>query len=269
MEKKFFVAKFYDHYTALYGANPRILVWEGVETLDMETRWDVCVVPYPGAGVAEPVFVQRRLFSTRGGKYAKWFACEEAKIYLNQAPYQPVFRGWVVYFSWAPPLTAQTRVDRILLPRAVNDTIVRQEGSGVLNWTGYILDPNTLGIEKEEVGLPTRGHLRELLKTFAEKQKIDADHLTKNQGNLHGVFIDNDSLGKFEEAARHLWPYKKTVFNHYLVGGNKVGVLAQYGPWFLVRTGELILSPDHPPLGTTEEMLRVFYHPIPQGGEVD
>ena len=238
--------------------------------MDIGIRWDVCIVPYPAAGVADPVFVQRRLLSTRRGKDAKWVACEKAKRYLNQAPYLPVFRGWVEHFIWAPPLTAQTWRDRIVLPDVHEiATVIRQEGSGVLNWMGYILDPSNLGIEKEEVALPTRGHLRELLKTFAEKQKIDADHLTKNQGNLHGVFIDNDSLGKFEEAARHLWPYKKTVFNHYLVGGNKVGVLAQYGPWFLVRTGELILSPDHPPLGTTEEMLRVFYHPIPQGGEVD
>lgn len=90
----------------------------------------------------EPARLIVRMRSTRGGKNAWWRAGDAARACLNNAPYQPLFRGVVESFQWDPPDTSDcpSFVGR---EWGVAPHEIVQGGSGwaVLNWHGFTVSP--------------------------------------------------------------------------------------------------------------------------------
>jgi hypothetical protein len=51
----------------------------------------------------EPTYLAIRLYETRGRRLCYWVIKEEkGRQCLNKAPFQPIWRGWVSEFCWAP-----------------------------------------------------------------------------------------------------------------------------------------------------------------------
>lgn len=260
-----YMARFEDDHVVLVPAGRQIQVWNGLEVEVVQQDVDdyAELRPFPCRFNAGPVYVSRRLRSTRGGNAAWWRAGDEARKCLNKAPFEPVFRGWVTQFAWAPPADAMAERDGLVMryPYSgpdVGPTHVFQGGSQELNWQGWVNPPEA---KRVEVDQPTRGHLRLLLQQAVEEIR-DPLRLPYEQGALKWGYAPQE----LAEVAKTFSPYRQTVHNHYFTGG---GVLAQTDEWYLVRLGRCVLASDHKPEMTTPGTVVIAYHPVPTRQGVD
>jgi|GEM_PF-5637749 hypothetical protein len=242
---------------------------ESVEEVDGQK-----VYPYPCRRIEDPVYVATRMLSTRGGHNAWWRAGDMARRCFNRAPYEPVFRGWVQNFEWAPAANAMADRDGLLLYASrlkqewvadPESTLIVQGGTATLNWSGELIPPDDLpeAVVREE---PHRGHLRLAVGHLAPNilREADPDY---RQGHLSLYRLEGD----ITKVADYFYPYGRVVFNHYLTGGS--GVVAQWHEWFLIRVYRLtdtpILSPDHNPIWPAPGWY-IAHHPVPRArGDVD
>lgn len=247
-------------YVELVPARRRVYRWREYEAEEVEQVGGESLFPYPAYSVPPDVivYVVRRLESSRGVS-AYWAAGKQASACLNQAPYNPVFRGWVKTFAWAPPCDAAAERDCLVLtqPDSLEDLFICQAGSGVINWRGWVVDPPP--VEPEELDGPTRGHLRLWLRDVVASGRLgEADH---QQGHL-SVWVNKDWM----DLPKNLpYGYSQVVFNHYLAGGH---IIARYGEWFLGKVRGPILAQDHEPLWLWENIC-IMHHPIPRYRDVD
>jgi hypothetical protein len=99
---------------------------------DAETRVEY---PIPPAYRLEGEFeLKIRLQSTRSGSAAWWYVGRKARECLNDAPYQPVFRGVISEFEWNPRSV-------FLYPEEGSEDIVIQGGSQVPNFLAKVIKP--------------------------------------------------------------------------------------------------------------------------------
>lgn len=256
-ELRTYLARFREEegYVELVPARRRVYRWREYEVEEVEQVEGESLFPYPAYRVPRDVIVHvvRRLESTRRGASADWAAGKQASTCLNQAPYNPVFRGWVEAFAWAPPCDAAAERDRLALrqPHFLESPLVHQAGTGVINWQGWVVDPPP--VDPEELDRPARGHLRLWLRDVVASGRLgEAD---RRQGHL-SVWVAQVWMDLPEDLP---YGYSQVVFNHYLAGGH---VIARYGEWFLCEVRGPILSPDHPPL-VLDPRLYIMRHPVP------
>lgn len=191
-----------------------------------------------------------RLRSTNAGNAARWKCGEKAKQALNEAPYEPVFRGVVTGFTWTP-----FGKKGPWFPCIEDDEIV-QAGSGVLNWRAKVVRP-----------------IEDPIRPLLSKLQRPTEEAWKKQGHL-AVF----GLTEYEAAdALELVPLLSVewvrFYNHF------IGRIEKYA-WRVIerqavaiiktRDGAWVLSPDHPnePLYLAEGCY-LLSHPMPSGRKVD
>lgn len=251
-------AIFKGNYVELHPIRRYLNRWHGLEAEEIRAVENGAVIyPYPCRIVEQaPVYVCRRLESTRAGNNARWEASERGHQCLNSAPYEPMFRGWVKKFWWTPPNDQMSERDGTC---SLHDGDIIQLGSGVLNWGGYVIEPSPPDEIRDD--WPDRGHFRLLLKECVEHGTFEHPG-NWEQGSLRIYQLPPH----LEEAVKEsvFYPYSRVVYNHFFPGG---GVIARYREWFLVQAHELIIAHDHPVLYL--DGLYVAYHPLPTRTHTD
>jgi hypothetical protein len=247
------------------GGDKRLIFLHGGVLLQDEER-DLALIPGRWYDFSTaPVTLVQRLHSTQSGLSAWWQAGEMAREALNEAPYQPVFRGRVTWFMWLPPNARDTRFqwgyEYSLLPsfcKEGEDWVV-QGGSGVTNWVA-------------QVAAPFPDPLREALARLA--QRINWEN-AERQGSLDVARV----WEPLEPEVTALLPYAgsgyRSLFNHHIYPLSRWAWRAIGGTAYAVfevpqREEAFVTSPDH-----EEEWLSlvggtyIARHPIPRGGAAD
>ncbi len=207
-----------------------------------------------------PAAFRMRLDSTRGGNAAWWGGKDILNGVLNDAPYNPVLRGFVDKFIWLPP---SSRDNRLVWGEHTHETLVLktkepgwvvQGGSATINWAARVVAP-----------LPDL--VRDVMVEVLEG--VDwSDSLVQRQGalELRVVYgVPEEKIGTIPPAGNG---YRR-LFNHYIYPLDRFAWRVVNGiayALFVPARGEcMVVSPDH-----EDDWLkligRVFVarHPLPR-----
>jgi len=214
------------------------------------------IPPWPYV-LSDEVELTYRLRSTRGGANARWWAGTHARHCLNDSHYQPVFRGVIRDFSWAPPSTRDNHYPLIEPPKTSEDRIY-QGGTAVLNWTAKVVSP-----------LPDEG--RQLIASVIFGM-INSGWEEQSQSQGHLTICIIPPLAEEDipmSGSGNRWLYNHMIYpcRRYLwrVLDGVAHAIVQAGDdtW--------ILSPDHP-ADPIHLQYRAWYwlsHPLPRIGGTD
>jgi hypothetical protein len=197
----------------------------------------------------EAPYFEYRLASTRGGRKAFWSCNDRGREILNEARYNPMFRGYVKMFMWAGPY------DNLLSPAVDDDAklpCVIQRGTGVLNyvvsfWRG--------------VNDNVRAYLASL----------DLKYPLCSQGHLN-IFTTTEPPDYVRESMRMKNPFQPQRFFNHTICGAKLSVLWRSidgNAIGIIFTSRLItiLSEDHErePVFLSDGWYAIS-HPFPRPG---
>ncbi len=139
-----------------------------IETVETEGKTGMPV--FPGMPVEEVCYFETRLRSTRSGVSSRWSIhnIDQVEVEgLNNSKFNPMFRGFVKNFSWAPP----GKGFELGIFRSPG---IWQEGRKVANWyavpVGYeeINEDKVMGVSKPHYQ-HLRQWLRDRVKTLSEE----------------------------------------------------------------------------------------------------
>ena len=192
----------------------------------------------------QPCRFVHRLRATAGGRAADWLVQHEARPFLSEASYEPMFRGWLESFRWAPSAYWRHVVESPLdLPTA---GCIWQWGSEVPNFVAA-LDATeqwmTAPQPEQLVNIGEAGR-RELLRQALIAYHLSAHQVAAVQGRLtlYAVLPPPPELVS--------WSGRQTVFNHFFPKG---AVHAQARDRFLVHVQQgssyvIDLEGEHKPI---------------------
>jgi hypothetical protein len=221
--------------------------------------------PYPLAPgrkytFIEPTYLAIRLYQTAGARLCYWTVRDEkVREHLNQAPYQPLWRGWIGEFAWAPE---------------GRDFV--EEREYVLSSMWDVLQGSTGGwyvwgakMAEDQAPWMLAGEWRNPVPTIASVlNRLKLGMSYASQGHL-GIYQVDQPFAEYQEERE--WPREGIRFyNHVVARGVSLGRNATR---MCVYTKECtwVLSPDH-----HEDPVRlepgywILDHPIPsRNGDID
>lgn len=204
----------------------------------------------PDQWVREEAELSVRLRSTKGQKAKWWLAESKAAVCLNNAPFEPMFRGVVSMFRWVSRPFQE--------PPSVSEQDVVQGGRDVLNWQARAISPLLDSVGKIVASVASQLHGKE--------PELKQGHL-----NVWSVPTTTIPYRSLPHSMRGRW-----VYNHYVHSSrgffHAVRVIDNVA-WgvFVISLIEgsvgdiFVLSQDHP---EEEIVLRschgiVVSHPVP------
>jgi hypothetical protein len=211
-----------------------------------------------------PAILRIRLDSTRAGNAARWSGKELPQGALNNAPYNPILRGFVDHFIWFPPASRDNlpwvwgeHTHGILSDIMEKSGWVVQEGSAVINWAARVV-------------APVPDPIRDMLVVLLEKDVCWNDPLVQRQGRLEVRRVYGASeISRIIPGAGSGY---RRLFNHYIYPLDRwVWRVIDETAYalFVPSNGEAyVVSPDH-----ETEWLRlvgdlfIARHPLPRGGD--
>jgi hypothetical protein len=214
-----------------------------------------------------PAELTTRLQSTRAGNAAWWLCGSNAARALNEAPHQPIIRGYVSVFEWKPPASKDNRrlfyyeyPSQEELESANHGNHVIQGGSNVVNWFAYVVAP---------MPDPLREKIAKLVDHVAPLW-IEAHR----QGHLEVVnFVlgeDNQLWQELNQMLPGAGSGFRALYNHYIYPVYKYAWRVIDGVAYAVFVGAgdavYITSEDHEDehLCIKPMQLCVARHPVPQ-----
>jgi len=259
---------------------PAVLIrenWKGLKDEHVDIESGEAEYLLPNEELSEVAYLEVRMRSTRAGNNARYVIPEIANQYLNNAPFEPVFRGFVKNFRWAPPEDAMTERDGDLLYipyEEDEENIIWQGGSAVMNWIAEVVDRPAPDYSYDN-NHPTRQHLRQIL-----RQELLSFHLSLayEQGSLELYRCDYEvreekyclklnTLDTTTVIPAPPYRYSRRIFNHFIANG---GVITRNNDLFLIWIGDdaVILAEDHEPI-FPQKGYYIARHPIPDSGGID
>jgi len=219
--------------------------------------------PYPLAPghkymFVEPTYLAVRLLSTRGQRLQYWRISERARHGLNEAPFEPIWRGWVSQFMWAPE-GKEFREEREDLVTGDWDVLQGSTG-GWWTWGAKMAEDQAPYMRAPMWHSPVPA-------ISAVLGRLELRTSYARQGHLVVYQVDAP-FGECREEEE--WKREPVRFYNHCVA--RAVVLGRRGTRVCIYTREptWVLSPDH-----VEEPVRlgpgywVLEHPIPRQGGID
>jgi hypothetical protein len=205
----------------------------------------------------EPVYLAVRLYETVGRKLCYWIIEEKARECLNQAPFQPIWRGWVARFAWAPEGKEFAQEREYVLSGAWD--VLQGSNGGWWIWGAKMAE--------DQAPWMKAGEWRDPVPTIAGVLDRLKPTWYACQGHLTVYRVEQP----FQDCGEREWPRERVRFyNHVVARGVMLGRTATRMCVY-TRESTWLLSPDH-----YEEPVRlepgywILEHPLPRGnGDID